>query len=187
MSTNIIFEPPRLRERGATIPIQRIILAALAPKPARASGRQREQAPCTALTNHWVLHLTQSRQRSIRLDAQRSHEDVSHIGLVFKEMNEGIPADIVQTYDIALSAGMTLATVIEIMEKGRFNRYRFDVSGHGCRYWAWCLVGFMKENGFVTSKLFYDGARVSLQQVWLEGGQLASEEQQTHLVPGHFY
>lgn len=187
MSSDISFEPLGLRECAAAIPIQHIFLAALAPKPAQASGREKTRTSCVALTNHWVLHFTQSRQQSIRLDPKSSYENAAHIGLVFTEMDNGIPADVVHTYDITLSHGITLATIMDIMEKGRFNRYRFDLSGHGCRYWIMRLVGFLKENGFIASKLFYDGARASLQQVWLENGQLASEEQQTHLVPGHFY
>ncbi|GAB7352159.1 hypothetical protein MBLNU459_g2644t1 [Dothideomycetes sp. NU459] len=188
MVPDIAFNPASLGERAAMIPVQHIYLAALAPEPACATGRSRKPtSSAAALSNRWVLHFSQTNRTSIRLDPKPSGKGAAQISIAFTELDDGIPADIVKTYDLPILTGMTLATVLEILDKGRFDRYRFDASGHGCRYWIWSMVGFLKENGFVASALPHDGARASLQQVWLEDGKLANEDQQTHLVPGEFY
>lgn len=187
MVGTIAFVPACLGNTMASeVPILSIFIGALAPTPASLSGRARKPASALALTNGWVLHFTQDDNRSIRLAPSPSGLGAAPISIVFSEFDNDIPFDLVKTYDLPVKDDLKLDTILDVLENGHFKQYMFDASGHGCRYWIWSLLGFLKENGIITGGLRVDGARVCLQQVWTKDGQLAEEEQQTHLVPGMF-
>ncbi|KAF1352039.1 hypothetical protein BDV97DRAFT_137774 [Delphinella strobiligena] len=158
---------------------------ALAPSPASLSGRAKVPASALALTNGWVLHFAQDDNRSIRLAASTSGLGATPISIAFSEF-DNIPLDLVKAYDLPVIDDLKLDTILDVLENGHFKQYMFDASGHGCRFWIWSLLGFLKENGIITGEHRVDGARVCLQQVWTKDGQLAEDDQQTHLVPGKF-
>lgn len=180
-------DTPHISSTSASVPINQIFIGALPPIPASASGRARRLAPPHALTNRWVIHLAQDEKRSIRVTPCPAGPGAAPISVLFQDCDDGVPSDLVKTYALAVRPGVELRVLQEIIVRGNFKQYQFHTSGHGCRYWVWCLLGFLKENGIIVSSFELNGARIRLQQVWNEGGQLAEENQQTHLVPGHFF
>lgn len=182
----IIFSPPSLDTEISELPINHIILGALAPLAASAAGRAKTPTASTALTNHWVFHFIQDEKRSVRLYPAPSAAGTSSITLLFSEFVVDIPPDLVKTFRLPVQADLKLVTIIETIRGAMFLPYFLHASGHGRRYWIWHFSGFLTEIGVITSSHTLTGARICLQQVWLEDGRLAEEDQQTHLVPGTF-
>lgn len=184
MADTMIFEPMCLADRAANTIISSIIIGAFEPTTASISGRAKATATSSALTNRWVIHLVEDERNSIRVAPLPS--GAAPITISFTSFEHGIPADLIRTYKLPVRAGFHLGAFIDVIERGRFRQYDFHESGHGCRYFILVLLGFLTENGIVLSPTSLHGARVCLQQVWLKGGILADEDQQTHLVPGRF-
>lgn len=186
MVAAIVFSPPSLGTQTSEIPINSILIGSLAPHSASASGRAKNPVTASALTNHWLIHFIQDEKRSIRLQSSPSGPYAAPITLNFTQVDNGIPPNLVKTVDLPVETGLTLEKIMETILGGMFVPYFLDASGHGCRYWIWHFLGFLTENGMITSPDKLNYARMCLQQVWVEGKQLAEEDQQTHLVPGTF-
>ncbi len=99
--------------------------------------------------NHWRLFFAIGADESISLDMVKQSPDdlegtVGVLGRTYAVSNIGV-----LSIPMIPATGLTMATVLDLLESNGMLRYRYAPTGEGCRYWIWSVVRLLKQNGLL--------------------------------------
>lgn len=96
--------------------------------------------------NHWRLFFAISEKESISLDMVKHGADNPKGNLGVLGRNYPVSNTGVLRIPMIHAPDLTVATVLDLLEKAGMLRYQYTPAGEGCRYWIQSVVGLLKDN-----------------------------------------
>ncbi|QRW10854.1 hypothetical protein RhiLY_09853 [Ceratobasidium sp. AG-Ba] len=103
---------------------------------------------------HWRILLNidfSGNQRSVLLDLNKGGAESRTGILLIKSVNYSTSQSAQTSFPFGVPGGITVGRFIDLVLGLKRNRYRFDSTGSGCRYWCWVVLSDFERAGFVAS------------------------------------
>jgi hypothetical protein len=139
----------------------------------------------TVQTNHWTFYLVTSPKTSIRLDMTPAN--VSGVGcLIVSELEYVVSKSAVKVCDLSNVESYSLETIIELLQRERYDCYKFNERGTGCRNWVDSVLMLLSRKQ-ITTENETEHARAALRQAWGPKATLLPAAIQSGIDHGTFY
>ena len=82
---------------------------------------------------------------------------------------------------------LTIKQFTDLLVAKKHDRYRFDTSGQGCRYWVTQVIKLLETGDHISDTREVVAAKTALEIVWANGGIQASVAEQSPIIQGEFF
>jgi len=176
---SVAFIPKSLANEITNLPVLSIYAAAH-PETAVTSPSGSTASP---KTNHWVLYLAISKTESIRLDPSPGSDD--KMTLIVTKKDYLLSANAVKSIQLYTVKNLTVGNIIDHLRSSKYDQYRFNAGGQGCRYWIYSVINLLRSAQYLVDESQVEEAKLALKFVWGKYGKVKDEEQ-VGIVAGTF-
>lgn len=159
--------PSSLASTTDQLTVVKVVAAAHSPSPVAPDS--------SAMVNHWCFYLQTSSRQSVRFDMTPSGnsgvKDKSGMAgvLMVQKLDYLLSNQVVKSYDLTLKESITVKDFADVIQGEGYDKYDFNSSGIGCRYWVTKVLELLHERGLIGS---YSDVTDALPKAWGSGRQL---------------
>jgi hypothetical protein len=157
----IYYDPPSLEDDISDIPVSSVYVCATKPKDL-STEKTSGESTSSLTSNNWILHLATTKTDSVELNPTVGTDSILRL-VISRQPNR---ASLNKRVDLAVSEGVHVGNIIELLHKHKHDYYRFTAEGKGQGHWIKTTLALLFSVGYLVDESEVQEAKMALQNIW---------------------